>query len=96
VLGNLLGGHDRVAVYGDRPVKRRFLVNYDYGMGGAWAFLMAESAAEIRKRFRELTVVHDRPSWMTADDVSLLEEKLTLDIDDSSAPILKELLDGRL
>lgn len=76
-------------------MKRKFLVNYDYGMGGAWAFLMAESAAEIGERFPELTVVHDRPAWMTSDDVNRLEETLTLDIDDRSAPILKELLARR-
>ncbi len=76
-------------------MKRRFLVNYDDGTGGAWAFLMAESVADIGERFPELTVVYDRPPWMTADDVSVIEEKLTLDIDDSSAPILKQLLEAR-
>jgi hypothetical protein len=42
-------------------MKRRFLVNYDYGMGGAWAFVLAEAEEEIVRRFPELTVVTDPP-----------------------------------
>jgi hypothetical protein len=31
-------------------MKRKFLVSYDYGMGGAWAYVLAESEADIAAR----------------------------------------------
>jgi len=76
-------------------MKRKYLVNYDDGMGGVWAYLLAVSESEITRRFPELTVVHDRPPWMTDADQGRIEETLTLDIDDSSAPVLKQLLEQR-
>ena len=42
-------------------MKRRFLVNYDYGMGGAWALVLAESTEDLVSRFPELTVVTEHP-----------------------------------
>lgn len=44
-----------------------FLVAYDYGMGGVWAFARATSAEEVTRTFPELAVVNVRPDWMTAE-----------------------------
>jgi len=76
-------------------MKRRFLVNYDYGMGGVWAYLMAESEEQIAERFPELMVVHRNPVWLTGVESRHLAKTLTLDIDDPSAPVLRELLARR-
>jgi hypothetical protein len=61
-------------------VKRRFLVVYDYGQGGAWAFLLARSASEIERKFPELKVVKRRPGWMSKGYGEQLEKDV-FDID---------------
>lgn len=46
----------------DQP---RFLVVYDYGQGGVWAYVLADSRADILACYPELTVVEGPPSWMS-------------------------------
>ena len=75
--------------------KQRFLVNYDYGMGGAWAYLLAESEAEIADRFPELSVVREPPVWLTPEEAARLEATLTIDIDNASAPMLRQIIKAR-
>ena len=72
-------------------MKSRYLVVYDYGMGGVWAYVMARSADEIVSRFPELQLVHERPGWMSPDD------ELGLDVLDVDSPtgLLSDLLAGR-
>ena len=60
----LPGGRDRPKVESDRTMTE-FLVVYDYGQGGVWAIVRAESPADVRALFPELTLVTDRPSWMS-------------------------------
>lgn len=76
-------------------VKQRYLVAYDYGMGGALAYLLAQSEEEIRKRFPELTVVNEPPDWLTEAETTHIANTLTVDIDDAEAPLLKQLLATR-
>ena len=42
----------------------RYLVVYDYGTGGLWAYVTASSETEILEAFPELEVVHEQPGWM--------------------------------
>jgi hypothetical protein len=44
-----------------------FLVVYDYGMGGLWAVVAAQSATAITDRYPEVQVVADRPTWLTEE-----------------------------
>ena len=44
-----------------------FLACYDYGQGGLWAFITAESAREITSAYPELTIVERTPSWVTPE-----------------------------
>jgi len=74
-------------------VKRPYLVLYDYGMGGLWAYVVAVSPAEIVDRFPELTVFESRPEWMT-DDSPELVDIATEDIDEPRS-FLGALLAGR-
>ena len=48
----------------DRPVRRPFLVAYDYGTGGAWAYAWAQSEDQILRLFPELEIRSDPPGWM--------------------------------
>ncbi|MGH2809838.1 MAG: hypothetical protein ACRDIA_03030 [Actinomycetota bacterium] len=70
----------------------RFLVVYDYGQGGAWAFVAAKSASDITTRFPELKVV-DRPAgWMMKEDVERIQRDATYDLDEPAKGILAEIL----
>jgi hypothetical protein len=44
-------------------VKHPHLVVYDYGQGGRWAYVWAESEAEISQLYPELRVVHELQRW---------------------------------
>jgi hypothetical protein len=69
-------------------VKKSFLVACDYGMGGSWAYLSARSAAEIAERYPAVSIVSDPPAWLDEAQQRELEEKMTVDIDDSEHPFL--------
>lgn len=45
-------------------VASEFLVLYDYGMGGLWAVVIANSADEILSRYPEVRIANERPAWM--------------------------------
>jgi hypothetical protein len=61
-------------------MKRRYLVGYDYGTGGLWSHVLAESVEAITGPYPELTVVEERPDWMSS------EEEASLKVDDVDAP----------
>lgn len=62
-------------------MKQRFLVLYAYGQGGVWAFIHARSRRDIERRFPELEIVDEPPSWMSEDEIAILEERMTFDIE---------------
>lgn len=45
--------------------KLGYLVGYNYGQGGLWAYVLAESAEQITEAFSDVEVFHQRPPWMT-------------------------------
>ena len=72
-------------------MKSRHLVVYDYGAGGAWAYVTARSADEIVSRFPELQIVFERPEWMSDEDEQGLD---VLDVD-APTGLLSDLLARR-
>lgn len=42
-----------------------FLACYDYGSGGVWLYVEAESRADLVKRFPSLTPIDELPTWWT-------------------------------
>jgi len=72
--------------------KTGFLTVYDYGTGGAWAYLLADSPAQIRERFPGLRVITSRPAWLTGEEDQRLRERMTIDIDDTTNPFIAALL----
>lgn len=48
-------------------VKRPFLVVYDYGMGGVWAYVWAESEDQIRDKL-DVKIVRELPDWIVDDE----------------------------
>jgi hypothetical protein len=76
-------------------MKTEFLAVYNYGTGGAWVYLLADSAAQIHERFPEIHVVRDRPDWLTEEEDQRLRERMTIDIDDTKNRFLAALLRQR-
>lgn len=48
-------------------MKKRHLVCYDYGQGGLWAYVYAESPEEIKAKFRDLDIIPIPPAWLTTE-----------------------------
>lgn len=59
------------------PAKRPFLVCHDYGMGGIWAYLWAETRERIERELPGLAVVDELPPWLANEHSKML----SLDID---------------
>jgi hypothetical protein len=59
-----------------------YLVAYDYGTGGTWGFVTAESEDEVVRTFPQLTVVHQRPEWLTAQEEHLIRSTSSFSADD--------------
>jgi hypothetical protein len=61
-----------------------FLIGYEYGMGGLWGVIDARSEDEIKQKYPELDVVHERPKWMTPQRYGELCERERHDIDEET------------
>jgi hypothetical protein len=48
-------------------LRQPFLACYDYGQGGIWVFIVAESAREITDAYPELSIAERTPDWVTPD-----------------------------
>lgn len=68
-------------IVSSRHEKQRFLVAYDYGQGGVWAFVWARSVEEIHDKFRDLQVIESMPSWLTGEQLAVTEQRMTFDVD---------------
>lgn len=44
-------------------MKKKFLTVFDYGTGGIWQYVYAESKEQIEQKFREITVLETPPDW---------------------------------
>lgn len=75
--------------------KRLFLVAYDYGTGGLWGAMLAWSEEEIAREYPELTIVHERPRWMSDDDYTRICDQELHDIDGAPWGILDAVLADR-
>lgn len=49
-------------------MRKRHLVCYDYGQGGLWAYVYADSPEEIAAKFRDLEVTAAPPAWLTSEE----------------------------
>jgi hypothetical protein len=76
-------------------MKRPYLVLYDYGMGGVWAYILARSPEEIGQEYPELVVYDQPPDFLTPTALNRIETTLTIDIDDRGNPFLAELVKER-
>jgi hypothetical protein len=68
---------------------------YDYGQGGVWLVLLADSEDQITDRYPELQIVENPPPSMSKDELEGIRARRTLDIDDETDPFLASLREGR-
>jgi hypothetical protein len=47
---------------------QKYLVCYDYGTGGVWLYIEAESPSQIEATYRDLKVFEAPPAWLTPDE----------------------------
>lgn len=71
--------------------RKEFLVLYDYGQGGLWACIRADTAQQIRDRHPQLQVFEETPSFLSADMLADLQRKPAVDIDDPPTGWLADL-----
>ena len=58
-------------------MKRPYLVVHDYGMGGLWAYVWAESEEQIISRL-DVEVASEAPEWLVGHEPGVV----TLDVDE--------------
>jgi hypothetical protein len=74
--------------------KRSFLFGFECMKAGYWGVMTASSEAEIKERWPELTVVKQKPKWMTdAAYADYLDH--AYDIDGEPHGILNIVLNAR-
>lgn len=71
-----------------------FLVLYDYGQGGIWGYVTAESKDSIVSRFPELTVYDTTPDWLDTEYVEQLKQRVE-SIDGPYRGVLSDVLVDR-
>ena len=76
------------------PDKRPFLVGFEYMKAGYWGVMSARSESEIKGRWPELSVVHDKPSWMSQETYADYLDH-AYDIDGEPHGILNIILNSR-
>lgn len=80
--------------------QKTFLCVYDYGMGGIWVLINAESKEQIIELYPELIVYDDKPDWMDqkqkqefVDDC--VNNQMYWNIEQPATGWLKILVEGR-
>ena len=71
--------------------KREFFVLHDYGQGGLWAILRAESEEQVRRKYQGVEVFEGRPPMLDDATVSSIRRAGVRDIDDPPAGWLAEV-----
>ena len=63
----------------------QFLVVYEYGTGGVWGFVEAQSDAEIVSTIPQLSVVDKRPPWLTAHEEEAIRSRNSFVLNDPAS-----------
>jgi hypothetical protein len=62
-------------------MKQKILTYIDYGMGGIFIWVSAESPQQVSMRYPRLQILDGPPTWMDHKQVQKLESKPVYDID---------------
>jgi hypothetical protein len=76
--------------------KTPHLFVYDYGTGGVWGYMAAQSVAEVALRYPRLKIVDEPPKWMDDDQLEQLRIERSYDIDQEPDDFLLSVMaEGR-
>lgn len=75
---------------------REFYVLYDYGQGGLWAILVAESAEQVRGRFPQLQVFEEAPAVLAPAVLDKIRQSGVFRLDDLAPGWLADLAESNL
>jgi len=75
-------------------LKTKFLVAYDYDCGGIWRVIDANDKSDITEQYPELTIIAERPDWMTEERLADLEMK-SINIENKNDLFFTTLLSQR-
>ena len=70
--------------------RKEFFVLYDYGKGGLWAIVRADTVEQVRRRYPQLQVFEDRPASANDAMVAAMRRDNCFDIDDEPVGWLAE------
>ena len=76
-------------------MKREFFA-VDYGQGGIWLVIRAESADEMKERYPELDVFDEPPRFLTSGVVERTRAKRSYDLDDEPTGYLADIIGDHL
>jgi hypothetical protein len=76
-------------------MKREFFVVDDYGQGGIWLVIHAESAAAIKEKYPELDVFEEAPEFLTQEVVDRARAKRSYELDDAPTGYLADIVADR-
>ncbi len=72
--------------------RNEFIGMYDYGQGGLWVVIRAESAAQVRQKYPQLQVFEGAPPMLDESTLAVIRSKGVQDIDDPPSGWLAELV----
>lgn len=71
-----------------------YLCVYDYGMGGVWRVVLAESPEAISTKYPHPKVLLEPPDWMSEAKLMDIKARSTVALDDDTDPFLSSLRDS--
>ena len=74
------------------PERHEFFVCHDYGQGGVWAIVRAESAEQVRQRFPGLAVHESPPPALDAGAIAVIRRNVVMAVEDPPVGWLADYL----
>ena len=71
--------------------RRDFMVLYDYGQGGLWAIIRADTVEQVRQRYPQLQVFEERPAFLDDELLGRIRAQCSCDVDQPPVGWLADL-----
>lgn len=74
---------------------KSFFVLYDYGQGGLWAVIRAQSPEQVQRRYPELEVFEHPPAELSTEVLARIRDQGEIGVDDPPVGWLADLVAHR-
>ena len=75
--------------------KKKFLVGRDYGTGGYFLYVIADSFEQIKAIYPELVLIEQEPEWFEGDIKAGIAKSATYALDDEPSGLLADIVKQR-